>query len=56
MRSGLHLLVKAGQEALELAGVLALPSPGLLLVGQLALQKGLGHAELRNMTANSVTA
>ena len=51
-----YLVVKAGQEALELAGVLALPSVGLLLVGPLALQKGVRHAELCNITANSVTA
>ena len=44
-----HLVVKAGQEALELPGVLALPSPGLLLVGPLALQKGLCHAQLQHI-------
>ena len=51
-----YLVVKAGQEALELAGVLALPSPGRLLVGPLALEHSLGHAELCTITANSVTA
>ena len=45
-----YLIIKAGQEALKLAVVLALPSPllvTLVLISPLAIKESLGQAELR---------
>ena len=46
LMQGSHLVVDVGQEALQLPGVLSLPSPWLLLVSKLGLLDAGNHIDL----------